>query len=458
MTSGGATTRRATRFGRLALAVVIAVSCGSPTTTGTSAATGTGGTASAPAPSTSPSSRPSASPTISRDDAWRTAITTLISERERIHPNPYHGIDRATYLAAADDLAARIPVLTDDQALAEITRLAAMPGWKGREGHSGIFPFLPDDGTHAYPLRFWRFSDGLVITAARAPYEALVGSRVIAIAGMPIDDVLALAEPLSPRDNPSNLMAYGPLYMRQAELLAGVGVIERAGPAVFSVVDRNGTAGDVTIEPIPAADDVVWTSALPLILPQRDVMWLRDRAESIWWRYLDDSRTLYLQYNEVVRNLTVADEVLARMAQGGVDRVVVDLRNNGGGDNLRYGPLLEAVADPRIDRPGRLFVLIGRLTFSAAGNFATEVEAKTGARFVGEDMGSSPNLYGDVSRSPLRTIGHDVYIASVYHQKSTPDDPRITIEPEIAVPYSSDDYFSDRDPALDAALRADVGP
>ena len=73
-----------------------------------------------------------------------------------------------------------------------------------------------------------------MITTARAPYEDLIGSRVTAIAGKPIDEVMALVEPMAPRDNPSNLLAYGPLYMRQSELLAGVGVIERVGPAVFS--------------------------------------------------------------------------------------------------------------------------------------------------------------------------------------------------------------------------------
>jgi hypothetical protein len=296
-----------------------------------------------------------------------------------------------------------------------------------------------------------------VITTARAPYEDLIGSRVTAIAGKPIDEVMALAEPMAPRDNPSNLLAYGPLYMRQSELLAGVGVIERVGPAVFSVVDRAGVALDVAVEPISSADDVVWTDALPLILPARDVMWLHDRAERIWWRYLEDSKTLYVQYNEVMSIGTAADEILARVAQGGVDRVVVDLRNNGGGDNHTYGPLLEALQDPSIDRPGRLVVLIGRLTFSAAGNFATEVEAKTGAVFVGEDMGSSPNMYGDVRRTLLPSIGVDVYIASSYHQKSTPDDPRITIEPDVTVPYSSGDYFSDRDPQLEAAIQAAVG-
>lgn len=442
-----------TRVSRLVLALVLALAaCGGPATT-----SGPTASPSAPRVSTTPAPSPTASAAPTRDEAWRIAIETLVSERERIHPNPYHGIDKATYLAAAADLAARIPDLNDDQALAGITRLAAMPSWNGRDGHSGMFPFLPADRTHAYPLRFWRFSDGLVVTTARAPYEGLIGSRVTAIAGMPIDDVLALTEPMAPRDNPSNLLAYGPLYLRQAELLSGVGVIERAGPAVFSVVDREGTARDVTVEPIPAAEDVVWTASFPHRLPPRDVLWLRDQAEPIWWRLLEDSRTLYVQYNEVVSTGTVADEILARVGEGAVERVVVDLRNNGGGDNRRYVPLLEALQDPRIDRPQRLVVLIGRYTFSAAGNFATDLERTTGAVFAGEAMGSSPNLYGDAVRSPLRTIGRDVYIASSYHEKSLADDARITIEPDVAVPYSSDDHFGDRDPQLEAAIQTTPG-
>ena len=97
--------------------------------------------------------------------------------------------------------------MTDDQALVELVRLASMPGWGGRDGHTGIFPFMPGSGTHEYPILLWQFSDGLVITAARAPYDDLVGSRIEAIDGRPIADVLALVEPLAPRDNPSTLLA-----------------------------------------------------------------------------------------------------------------------------------------------------------------------------------------------------------------------------------------------------------
>jgi hypothetical protein len=49
----------------------------------------------------------------------------------------------------------------------------------------------------------------------------------------------------------------------------------------------------------------------------------------------------------------------------------------------------------------------------------------------------------------------DVGISVRYWQKSTPDDPRLSIEPDIPVPYLSTDYFADRDPVLDAVIAAD---
>ncbi|MBA3235881.1 MAG: hypothetical protein H0T59_07810, partial [Chloroflexi bacterium] len=91
---------------------------------------------------------PSPSPPISRTDGWRADIDALLQARERLHPDPWHALPRETWLAAADVVKAAIPTLTDDQALVELVRLAAMPGWTGREGHTGIFPFGADSGTH----------------------------------------------------------------------------------------------------------------------------------------------------------------------------------------------------------------------------------------------------------------------------------------------------------------------
>ena len=434
------------------LAVAGAGGCGSPIPTGPAPASVSADRSVLAASAVPP---PSAGTSLDRVAGWQADIDALLDARDHLHPDGWHGMKRDDWIAAADAAKDRIAGETDDQALVELVRLAAMSSWAGRDGHSGIFPFIPGSGTHVYPLRWWRFSDGLVITAARAPYERLVGARVEAVGGRPIADVLALVEPLAPRDNPSNLLAYGPLYLRSSELLTGLGIIPAVGPATFSVVARDGTRSDVAVEPISPEDDVAWTGGDPTILPARDGLWLHDQAKPMWWTDLPDRRTLYVQQNAVEAGITaLSAEIVARSKQPGIDRVVLDLRHNGGGDNTTLGPIDEALREPTIDRPGRFFVLISRSTFSAAANFATDLEGETGAIFAGEAMGGSPNLYGDARPIDLPYGTEDLYMATRYWERSTPDDPRLTIEPSIRVGLSSADYFAGRDPVLDAVLAA----
>ena len=463
---------RILRLGRIAAwtagLALLAGGCGTslpaPASVQPSAATPSDSAATSPSVAPSVASiapRPSPSPSVQLDRVagLRADIDALLVARDTVHPDGWHGLPRADWVAAADAVKAKAPTLTDDQALVELVRLAAMPSWNGRDGHSGIFPFVPGGGTHSYPVRWWRFSDGLVITTARAPYESLVGSRVEAINGRPIADVLALVEPLAPRDNPSNLLAYSTIYLRTSELLAGLGVIDAAGPATFTMIGRDGTRRDVTIEPISAEGDLAWNSGQPHMLPPTDALWLRKQGTVLWWEYLADSRTLYVQYNAVQGGtIRIVDEILARAKQDDVARVVLDLRHNGGGDNTTLGPIDLAFRDPAINRPGRLFVLIGRLTFSAAANFATDLEHETAATFAGEAMGGSPNLYGDARKIDLPGSPHDLYMATRFWERSTADDRRITIEPDIAAPLSSADYFAGRDPVLQAILDTPVAP
>jgi hypothetical protein len=448
-----------------ALIAVVAWACGSvapPTTSSPSSA----GTAAAPtvAPrsaSPAPTATSSASAALDRIAGWSADIDTILDARDTVHPDGWHGMARADWIAAADAVKERLATLSDDQALVELVRLAAMPSWNGRDGHSGIFPFIPGTTTHEYPVRWWRFPEGLVITAVGPGVDAsLVGQRVTAIGGRPIDEVLELVEPLAPRDNPSNLLAYGPLYARCAELLVGLGVIPAAGPATFRVgPSSGGPERDVQLDPITPEADLAWNSGLPMRLPPTDAPWLRRQDEPFWWTVLEDSGTLFIQQNEVSGG--IGDETraaLARVEAGGISRVVLDLRHNGGGDNTTVLALEELLRDPRVDRPGRLFVIVGRNTFSAAANLATDLERDTSAIFVGEPMGGSPNLYGDARRIDLPDGDQALFMATRYWQRSTPDDERITIEPDLVAELTASDYFAGRDPALRTILDTPIAP
>jgi hypothetical protein len=80
-------------------------------------------------------------------------LRNLVTELEQRHPNPYHAVSRQDFHRAADDLAARSPGLTRSQTIVGVMRLMHMLG--ERDGHSGLFPFVPSNygGLHSYPLR-----------------------------------------------------------------------------------------------------------------------------------------------------------------------------------------------------------------------------------------------------------------------------------------------------------------
>ena len=135
---------------------------------------------------------------------------------------------------------------------------------------------------------------------------------------------------------------------------------------------------------------------------------------------------------------------------------MIDLRHNNGGDNTTYGPLLDLLSThQRITEPGFLYAIIGRQTFSAAMNFAADLDRFTTAVFVGEGTGGSPFHYGDSQPVVLPNSGIQVNISSRIHNSPFADDDRLAILPDLPVELDSTQFFADIDPALDAILSAD---
>ena len=394
-------------------------------------------------------------PSGARSDAGGD-IHSLVAEIERLHPRPYHSVSREAFHRAADDLAARAPALRRDQLLVETMRLIALLG--EREGHSGIFPLNPRHrlDLNAYPWRLWRFPDGYYVI--QAADRSLVGSRVIAVAGVPIADVEARVRPLVTRDNESSLGFGLPSYLVSAEVLHGLGITPRGEAATFTVVTRTNVQRDVTLEAMTVSEyqgAVPFSSFLPA--PQgmprkRQPLYQRLSGEPYGITPLQRGRAVYLAYNQTTYPGLMPRRLLRLARNPRMRRVVVDLRLNGGGNNTSYGSLLAALRSRTINRPGKLRVLTSRITFSAAGNFAAEVDRSTRARFVGEPTGGSPNNYGDALDVELPTLGVSVFLPTQWVEV-VPGDARLAVDPDIPVPLTAADYFAGRDPVLAAALR-----
>jgi tetratricopeptide (TPR) repeat protein len=189
-------------------------------------------------------------------------------------------------------------------------------------------------------------------------------------------------------------------------------------------------------------------------------MYLSDPANRFWYEWLNDSKTLYVQLNAI---LDKDDEPMERFYERvfrevdslPVERLVIDLRWNGGGNNFNNPPLVRGLVQrEEIDQNGTLFVITSRHTFSAAGHLVTYLERNTEATFVGEPTGASPNHYGDADLVELPNSGQQARASAVYWQNSLPSrwETRDWTPPDISVPLSVEDYLAGRDPALEAIL------
>lgn len=434
--------RRRPRVVPVAFAVLLAA-CGSPSAP---ASVAPGSSPTPPAPSGPASAQPlaSASPTAADD------LATLLENLERSHPEPFHGVSREAFVEALAAYGASLPELAPEEAIVEFMRVWAMLSREGRDGHQFAFPAEEHAGA-VLPIRVYEFAEGVFVTDALAPHEGIVGARITAIGESPIDDVLAAVEPLVPRDGPATVPAFRPILLLRTEVLRGLGIIG-GGRIPVDLQLPDGSATTVQLDPIPLDEHAEWTGQFGMHqLPADDrVRYLAD-AEPFTVTVLD-GRTLYLRYRSIRPIGT--DEVRDLLEGGGIERVIVDIRQNPGGDNSAFLILRDLLVEFADANPGSTTVLTDRVTFSAASNFATELERRTDARFVGEAMGGGLNFWNDVRWLELPNLPVPMRAAiSVRHWVfADPDDPRLTIEPDIPVEVTAADFFAGRDPALQAAL------
>jgi hypothetical protein len=149
-------------------------------------------------------------------------VLSLAAEMERLHPDLYATTSRARFRAAAADLSRRAPSLSRAELVVGLMRLVALAG--PRNGHTAIYPY---DGAHAtpldvYPLRLYWFPTGLHAVAAPG-HPSLVGARLAAIDGVPIDRVVEAIRPLVARDNDASFLDFSPEYVVTEQVLVGLG-------------------------------------------------------------------------------------------------------------------------------------------------------------------------------------------------------------------------------------------
>jgi hypothetical protein len=288
----------------------------------------------------------------------------------------------------------------------------------------------------------------------------------MAVDGTPIAEVTERLWSTICRDNeqwPNELI---PFRLREPALLHALGVAAAPDRLLLTVRGDDGTLQERLVlandefptaplgRNFPFPDE--WRTSLDH-LPEKP-LYVRDLRTPFWFEPLPELDAVYLQFN-AVRDRD--DETLAAFTERFFalldatlpERLIIDIRMNKGGNTTLEWPFLHRLIASPWNARGRLFVIIGRRTFSAAQNFSTYLDLHTAATFVGEPTGSCPTFNGESVEFTLPCTGTRVNISDLLWQSGWPDDRRPWIPPDLYAPPTFAAYREGRDVALEAIAR-----
>lgn len=386
---------------------------------------------------------------------WRADLDYFAKTMGTYHNNAFHDVSKEEFTRGVSALRTKIPSMNREQVIIGLKHLTALI----HDAHTGM-PLVSAApvGFHVLPLKVYWYADGLFVQSVPPKYKNLVGARVVKIGSVPAEEALKRIETLAEGSSEWSFHSDVHFYFR-GEVLHALGLSDRSDGARFEFQTSEGPLTvDMDVLPVPislgyypgtpAKSD--WIDARsgppPLYL---------ERKDKYWFKFLDDKHILYVQCNEIgnadgetfeqffARTFAFADA-------NPVDKVVLDLRLNGGGNNelTQVVPQM-VIKHERWNVTGKLFVIIGRTTQSAAENLVNRLQRDTHPIFVGEPTGERPNMYGDSWPFTLPNSHITVHISSLHWQDMDPRDEREWTGPDLAAELTSDNYAHNVDPALE---------
>ncbi len=372
---------------------------------------------------------------------WIEDIDDLAAELPRLHLNLFHQLPEHAFRSQIRQLKADLFDCDDAMVMTRLMAIIASVG----DAHTALMPVV----RHYLPFDFYWFEEGLFIVAARPELQNWCGAKVVAIENTPIADVIADLTSILSHENLSFVNAQLPSYLAAVDLLYGLEICDHLDEVRLTLQQADGKPAKLkvsTMKPNGRAANMVQMgddASVPLYRQHRDL--------SFWFSRIE-SDTVYVHYNAckepedgpiAAAFNTLLDEINHNQPK----KIIIDLRFNLGGDSTLLDPLIEELAA----HPARLFVIIGRNTFSSALLNAYALKNKTRAIVVGEPSGGKPNCYGEVQYLTLPNSKLRVRYSTKYYQLIAYDG-QLSLLPDLPCPVTFADYQAGFDPCLQIIL------
>ncbi len=323
-------------------------------------------------------------------------IRYLGTEMVRLHDNAYHTTSEEKFWEEIDQIESLAPGLSDGEFALELMRMVALVG----DGHTAFvspgklsFQKLPMDVD-------W-YADGLYIRRIYENYPQAVGAKILKFGDLSVEEVYQSALPYITHENDAWARVKSPNVLVSVDYLTKIGAAVPGEPVLLTLSDQEQGIFEVNVEPLTSGKYVKYLSV------EQELPYYQSKPnKAFWFEYHPNSRTMYFRYAACVfplRFRSTVNQMWKVVDEQPVERFVIDLRGNGGGNAFQFLEFFMPGLKEReeINQAGRLFVLVDQGSFSGGSEAAFTLKLETPAIFVGSPTGGMPNEYGEVRNFTL---------------------------------------------------------
>lgn len=387
-----------------------------------------------------------------RNQLWIEDIDYLSSTLESKHPNLFFNISKEEYYKKVEEIKSELPSLTDLEIHCKLKELVSSIG----DAHTTYYKNYSDEDL-IYPTQFTWYKDELRIVRADEKYRDILGMKLVGINDISIEEVIEKMSTIVSYENNQWKKFKSMDEMVFNDRLMYLGISD-GNSVLYNLEDDNGNKVSKKISAISAREfknmNVVYyrdtvKDRKQLVYEQKP----ENAHRAYWYKFISEDNIFYIQYNECKDysndpTYPKFDEFSKELIESlnknidNIDKIVVDVRNNTGGDSMFMSELSVKIKENIQNTDIKTYALCSKMTFSSGVHALAELKYNVDATIVGEETGGNLVCYGD-----LGTIEAPSGKGTIYHSTKKFDLKEYSglkgeggVEPDVKIDQTFESY------------------
>ncbi|OSA90815.1 UNVERIFIED_ORG: peptidase S41 [Clostridium botulinum] len=382
-----------------------------------------------------------------RNEKFIADIEFLKKELPKKHKNLFFSKSKEEFNDEIDSLINNVSRYSDEEINGELAKIIVSIN----DSHTNVDIM----GSLAYPLSFFQFGDDIYLVDGDSEYKEYWGKKLVSINGYSIENLKEKLEPFISKDNEAISKNQFSVLLKCAEVLKLSGIVKEDN-ATFTFEGLSNA--NVMIKPVTMEEYMnIRTLSSDEEFKNRFPISKQNSNDNYWFKYIEEENTVYVKYNSCMemKEYSFSDftkDVFNVIDTKNATKLVVDLRDNGGGNSRIFEVFLDEIKKrENTNKVGNLYAIIGRRTFSSAVLNAMSLRNETNSTLIGEPTGGKPNHFGEVKTIHLSNVNIDVNYSSNYFKTS--DEDTDSIYPDIEINLNAESFFNGQDDFLKYVIR-----